>query len=102
MSRRAAGIAFAGLIAIAGTAGCSARQIDAEVTDSVKIEGTSWWRICDGRNAIFWVEGVTDSDPDEIEMVIYDHWACVPEGEAGSENNGPAADPDGIVGDEEN
>ena len=97
MNRTAALLAIAA-ITIGGTAGCSKRQIDAGTTGSTKIEGTSWYRMCDGRNAIFWVKGNT-GDGDEIEMVIYDHWACIPEGEepGGAEFNGPAADPDGIV-----
>lgn len=96
MRRQALAVALA-LAVASSAAGCSKRTIDPQQTGSVHIKGTSWYRLCDGRNAIFWVKGIGVGDPDEIEMVIYDHWACVPDPQPGS-GNGLKTDPDGLAG----
>lgn len=55
--------------------GCSTRHIDAEQTNSIPVEGTSWMLFCDGPNAFIWVPG-HNGDADELEAVIYDHEKC--------------------------
>lgn len=85
--------------------GCATRKIDADVTHSVKVEGTNWWRFCDGPNAVMWTEGITDSDDDEIEAYVYDHYACAPDFYDDPEHVSPTApghgDDDGILEDDE-
>lgn len=97
MGRRLAGLALAGL-ALVSVAGCSKRQIDVDQTGSVKVEGTSWYRFCDGPNAVMWVKG-HGGDSDEIEAYVYDHWACL-DGATPGTNRGPESTPDGTVEDE--
>jgi hypothetical protein len=93
-------------LALGGTTGCinSKRQIEKEETGSFRIEGTSWYGFCQGRNAFIWVPGKNDSDPDELEAVIYDDYRCVgavTPGATPGASGKPDADPDGIVDDNE-
>jgi hypothetical protein len=95
-----------GTLAIGGVTGCvsSKRQIDKEDTRSFKIEGTSWYGFCQGRNAFIWVPSKHDSDPDELEAVIYDDYRCVGKIEPSATpttSGKPDTDPDGIIDDEE-
>lgn len=90
-------------LAFASLSGCaSKRQIDPSETGSWPIEGTSWMGFCDGANAFIWVPSYNDTDPDELEAVVYDHWRCV-EGGAGVApgETRPDTDPDGIIEDED-
>lgn len=94
-------ISVIGLGALLALTGCaSKRQIDVEDTGSERVQGTSWYRFCDGPNAFIWVQSYTDSEPDELEAVIYDHWACVDSDLTNDEDQG-LRDDDGIVEDEE-
>ena len=78
--------------------GCaSKRQIDLAETNSFKIEGTSWYGFCQGRNAFIWVPSKNDADPDELEAVIYDDYRCVGAVPATSGSAKPGTDPDGII-----
>jgi hypothetical protein len=87
-------------LAVAVLPACSSkRQISVEDTGSTRVQGTSWYRFCDGPNAFIWVQSRTDSEPDELEAVIYDHWACV---DGPTTNDNARGDDDGIVEDEEN
>lgn len=90
---------------ILGASGCSRKQIDVDETGSVKVEGTNWWRFCDGPNAVMWTKGL-GGDSDEIEAYVYDHWACAPNyyGDAvpGSPSDPGRTDEDGLLEDEEN
>lgn len=84
--------------------GCSnKRQIDPAETDSFKIEGTSWYGFCQGRNAFIWVPSRNDTDPDELEAVIYDDYRCVGSVPAPSPSGStkPGTDPDGLVEDDD-
>lgn len=99
------------VLAAASVTGCaSKRQISVEGTGSEQVQGTSWLRFCDGPNAFIWVQSYTDSEPDELEAIIYDHWACVDSdttNDTGTEEvpaDGPIpdADSDGTIDDEEN
>ncbi len=90
------------LLTVLALTGCaSKRQIDPQGTNSFKIEGTSWYGFCQGRNAFIWVPSRNDTDPDELEAVIYDDYRCVKDlGPAPSGSAKPGTDPDGIVDDE--
>lgn len=91
----------AGMLA-AGLTGCaSTRQIDPEKTNSFKIEGTSWYGFCSGRNAFIYVPSKRDSEPDELEAVIYDHHECVKDVNPSAPATKPDTDPDGIIDQEE-
>ncbi len=95
-----AGIVLAG----AALTGCSStRQVDPAETGSWQIEGTSWYGFCQGRNAFIWIPSRNDSEPDELEAVIYDDYRCVGkiEGAKPSTSSKPDTDPDGVVDDEE-
>jgi len=85
------------LVAGLALTGCaSKRQIDPAETNSFKIEGTSWYGFCQGRNAFIWVPSRNDSDPDELEAVIYDDYRCV--GQARPSGSArPDTDPDGVL-----
>lgn len=92
------------LIAGIGVSGCSStRQVDPDRTGSWKIPGTSWYGFCQGRNAFIWIPSRNNSEPDELEAVIYDDYRCVGQIESAqpSSSTKPDADPDGIVDDEE-
>lgn len=95
-------------LAVLALVGCSSkRQISVEGTGSEQVQGTSWLRFCDGPNAFIWVQSYTDSEPDELEAIIYDHWACVDSDATNDTGSGdttptPDADSDGTVDDEEN
>ncbi len=98
-------IALAALLAALALTGCaSKRQIDPRGTNSFQIEGTSWYGFCQGRNAFIWGPSRNDTDPDELEAVIYDDYRCVkdldPGAPAPSGSTKPGTDPDGIVDDE--
>lgn len=93
----AAGL-LAGALALTGCA--SKRQIDADETHSFKIEGTSWYGFCQGRNAFIWVPSKNDTDPDELEAVIYDDYRCVGK-VAPSTSARPDTDPDGVIDEED-
>jgi hypothetical protein len=99
------GALVAGLVALTGCVD-SKRQIDTEETNSFRIEGTSWYGFCQGRNAFIYVPGKHDSDPDELEAVIYDDYRCeeggAPDINPGTpeESSKPDTDPDGIIDDE--
>jgi hypothetical protein len=103
MKRKAvavAGILLAGLV----LTGCSStRQIDPDATDSWQIKGTSWYGFCDGPNAFIWISSRNDSEPDELEAVIYDHYKCVGnvKAETPGQKTKPDTDPDGIVDNED-
>lgn len=103
--RRKAIAAVAGLVltATALVACSSTRRIDPAETNSWQVEGTSWYGFCDGRNAFIWVPSRSDTDPDELEAVIYDHWRCIPKMENAkpSSSSKPDTDPDGIIDDED-
>jgi hypothetical protein len=105
-------IGVAVIVAALALTGCSStRRIDPSQTGSFKIEGTSWYGFCQGRNAFIWVPSRTDSDPDELEAVVYDDYRCVAKVEAAqpqqpssspsptSSKSKPDADPDGIIDD---
>jgi hypothetical protein len=98
--KRTAVVLLVGVLTLTAT-GCSKRQIDAQVTGSVPIDGTSWQRFCDGPNAVIWVPG-RSGDADELEAYVYDHHACAP---AFYGDDVPAverpSDDDGISEDEE-
>ncbi len=87
--------------------GCiaSTRQIDPKTSNSFKIEGTSWYGFCQGRNAFIWVPSRSNSSPDELEAVIYDDYRCVKDINPGvspsPSSSKPGTDPDGIVDDED-
>jgi len=95
----------------AALTGCaSRRQIDPDQSGSWNIPGTSWMAFCDGPNAFIWVPSRNDTDPDELEAVIYDHPRCAGKGSGVDVNPGtpstapssrPGTDPDGIVDDED-
>ena len=91
--------------ALSLTACASTRQIDPAETGSFRIEGTSWYGFCQGRNAFIWIPSKTDSDPDELEAVVYDDYRCVGKIDAAhpapSSSDKPDADPDGIIDDDE-
>lgn len=94
-----------GLVLLAGTTGCvaSKRQIDEDKTGSFQIQGTSWYGFCQGPNAFIWVPSYNDSDPDELEAVIYDDYRCVSASKGPDINpsSKPNTDPDGILDDED-
>jgi hypothetical protein len=94
-----------GALAIGGMSGCVSdkRQIDQSETGSFRIEGTSWYGFCQGRNAFIWVPSKYDSDPDELEAVIYDDYRCVKDINPGtpSSSSKPDTDPDGLLDDED-
>lgn len=94
-------IAAAVITALALTGCASKRQIEKDRTGSFSIEGTSWYGFCQGRNAFIWVPGKNDTDPDELEAVIYDDFRCVGAVPAPSTSTKPGSDPDGIVDDED-
>lgn len=111
LNRRIAAVLLGCTTLLALTAGScdSKRQIDVSRTNSFKIEGTSWYGFCQGPNAFIYVPGKHDSDPDELEAVIYDDYRCA-QGGAKDINPGtpnpsgsskPGTDPDGIVDDNE-
>lgn len=91
------------------SAGCARKEISVEETGSVKVEGTNWYRFCDGPNAVMWTKAISSGGDDEIEALVYDHWACAPDWyeknpieEPASIDQGPArGDDDGILEDEE-
>jgi hypothetical protein len=95
-------------LVLGGTSGCwvdNKRVIDKEETSSFRIEGTSWYGFCQGRNAFIYVPGKTDSDADELEAVVYDDHRCigtVTPGATPGASGKPDADPDGIVDDNDN
>ncbi len=102
---RTTAAALAVLLTVLALTGCaSKRQINPQETRSFKIEGTSWYGFCQGRNAFIWVPSRNDTDPDELEAVIYDDYRCVkdlnPGAPAPSGSSKPGTDPDGIVDDE--
>lgn len=84
--------------------GCSRKQIDIDTTNSVAVEGTNWWRFCDGPNAVMWTKGIGAGSDDEIEAYVYDHWACAPdyykdeEQPATTNENTNRGDEDGLLG----
>lgn len=99
-------LGLAAAVVTTGT-GCSKRQIDSEETGSVSVPGTSWQLFCDGPNAFIWIQSWTDTEPDELEAIIYDHWACVDKNmsndqTAPEEGPVPDIDSDGTIDDEEN
>lgn len=92
----------AGAMLVFGLSACTAskRTIDPARTNSFQIEGTSWWGFCQGNNAFIWIPSKHDSEPDELEAVIYDDYRCV-EGTTPKSSSKPDTDPDGIVDDED-
>lgn len=90
--------AVLGLAATVALTGCSTRSIDADTTNSVPIEGTSWMLFCDGPNAFIWVPGHS-GDADELEAVIYDHEKCQPDTHF-STTDPARGDADGVFEDE--
>lgn len=91
-------------VMVAGVAltGCSStRRIDPEKTNSWPVEGTSWRGFCQGRNAFIYVPSRHDSDPDELEAVIYDDFRCVGKVKPAASSSRPDTDPDGIIDDED-
>lgn len=97
-------------LAMTGVAlvGCSStRRIDPVETGSWPIEGTSWRGFCQGANAFIYIPSRHDSDPDELEAVIYDDFRCVARIQAGKaevtpkSSSKPDTDPDGIIDDED-
>lgn len=84
------------VVAASSVAGCARKQIDVGTTGSVKVEGTNWYRFCDGPNAVMWTKGL-GGDSDEIEAYVYDHWACTDRAVSGPRST----DPDGLVDDDE-
>jgi hypothetical protein len=89
----------ASLVALTGCG--SRRQIDPEATNSWNVEGTSWYGFCDGPNAFIWIPSRNDTDPDELEAVIYDHYNCVTEQVPADGSTRPDTDPDGLIPDKE-
>jgi hypothetical protein len=101
--RRKAMASVAGIVlASVALVGCSStRQIDPAQTQSWKIEGTSWYGFCQGRNAFIWVPSRSSSNPDELEAVIYDDYRCVGKIDAAKPRSSkPDTDPDGVIDDE--
>ena len=93
--------AVVAVLAAVSLFGCaSKRQIDPAKTKSFVIEGTSWYGFCQGRNAFIWVPSRNDSDPDELEAVIYDDYRCVGSVPAPTGSTRPGTDPDGLVEDD--
>lgn len=71
---------FAAVSAALLLTGCeSTRSIDPKSSGSSNMPGTSWMMFCDGPNAVVWVPSRNDSEADELEAYIYDHWKCAPE-----------------------
>lgn len=99
------GILLFALLGVLILAGCARKQISVEDTGSTKVEGTNWYRFCDGPNAVMWTKGL-NGDSDEIEAYVYDHWACAPGyygDEAPTKPEDPArGDDDGILEDDGN
>jgi hypothetical protein len=101
------------LVGVLALTGCttSTRQIDPIKTGSFDIPGTSWKGFCQGNNAFIYVPSKRDSEPDELEAVVYDDFRCVNGGKGVDINPGseptpsksskPDTDPDGIVDDED-
>lgn len=90
------------VLALALTGCASKRQIDEDATNSFKIEGTSWYGFCQGRNAFIWVPSRNDSYPDELEAVIYDDYRCVGKVAPSTKTSSrPDTDPDGIIDQED-
>jgi hypothetical protein len=93
-----------GISTVLGVIGCSnKRQIDPDTTNSFQIEGTSWYGFCQGRNAFIWVPSRNDTDPDELEAVIYDDFRCVGKIDPSAVPNPsskPGTDPDGLTDDD--
>jgi hypothetical protein len=81
---------FFGIVACSST-----RQIDPNLTNSFRIEGTSWYGFCQGRNAFIWVPSHTDGEPDELEAVVYDDYRCI--GKVTVPARTPDTDPDGLI-----
>jgi hypothetical protein len=77
----------------------STRQIDPVRTGSFDIPGTSWKGFCNGRNAFIYVPSKRDSEPDELEAVIYDHAECIKDINPSTPptSSKPDTDPDGII-----
>src|ERR1041384_5428849 len=109
-NRKSVAVVIAIVTASVSLSGCinSKRQIDPQKTNSFSIEGISWRGFCQGANAFIYVPGKNDSDPDELEAVIYDHYICVKGLEdmktvspSPSTSSKPDADPDGIIDDED-
>lgn len=95
-------VLLAVLAVVFGLSGCSSkRQIDPGATDSFPIEGTSWYGFCQGPNAFIWVPSYNDTDPDELEAVIYDDYRCVSETVPADGSDRPDTDPDGLIDQED-
>jgi hypothetical protein len=106
MNRKRKIFAVAAVAVTLAVTGCSSkRQIDNDRVGSWPVEGTSWRGFCQGANAFIYVPGLNDSDPDELEAVVYDDFRCVKDVNPGTPTPGasskPDTDPDGIVDDEE-
>lgn len=106
MNRTRKILAVAAVAVALTVTGCSSkRQIDADRVNSFPIEGTSWRGFCQGANAFIYVPGLNDSDPDELEAVIYDDFRCATDLNPGTPSAAPSSkpdtDPDGIVDDED-
>jgi hypothetical protein len=97
--RRTAAVLAVTAAVVGSSAACSTRRIDPDTTGSVPVEGTSWMRFCDGPNAFIWVPG-HNGDADELEAVIYDHWACVTD-RVPADGSTPDDGSNGIVEDDE-
>lgn len=101
MNKKLTTVVLALTVAAVGLTGCSSkRQIDPELTNSFRIEGTSWYGFCQGPNAFIWVPSRNDTDPDELEAVIYDDYRCVAETVPAGPSR-PDTDPDGLIPDED-
>jgi len=77
--RRSAIIVCAiGLVTI--PTGCAKRTIDAGATGSVAVEGTggSLMKFCDGTILVYWTPGITSTDEDDYEFIVYD--GCTADG----------------------
>lgn len=92
--RRTAIFGVAAVVALTST-GCATRQIDAEQTGSVPIEGTSWQKFCDGPNAFIWVPGHSGEN-DELEALVYDDEDCQPDSRF-TQTDPSHGDADGII-----
>lgn len=93
------------IVGILLTTGCARKEISVSGTGSVKVEGTNWYRFCDGPNAVMWTKGIS-GDSDEIEAYVYEHWACAPdfygdEAVPTTEEDPARGDDDGILEDED-
>jgi hypothetical protein len=72
------GLAAGSLVLV--STGCSKRSIDVGQTGSVEVNGTNGTlkKFCDGSILIYWTPGLTSTDDDDYEFIVYD--GCTKDG----------------------